>query len=163
MSGLRQPRSRKRWPELKAWKNMIQRCYYRHDAAYRNYGGRGIQVCDRWRYSFAAFVADLGLRPSQRHSLDRIDCNGHYEPGNCRWATARQQARNRRTNRDVTIDGVTRPLCRWVELSGLCRTTVQKRLDSGWDPARAVFQPARPKRSRASRGITTNTERERAA
>ncbi len=75
---------------------MIQRCEDTNVPVYQNYGGRGITVCPRWRDSFQAFFDDMGKRPSLRHSLDRTNNDGHYEPTNCQWATAKQQANNRR-------------------------------------------------------------------
>ena len=83
-----------RTPEYRAWESMVQRCTNPKHAKWKTYGGRGIAVCDRWR-SFAAFLEDMGLRPSTEHSLDRKDNDRGYEPGNCRWATRKEQMRNR--------------------------------------------------------------------
>lgn len=80
------------------WRDMINRCHYDKYPERHLYGGRGITVCQRWRDSFESFIADMGL-PAAHLSIDRIDTNGNYEPGNCRWATATEQARNRRAAR----------------------------------------------------------------
>lgn len=85
-------------PERKAWQSMFDRCRSVHDSNYRLYGARGITVCERWE-ALENFIQDMGLRPSDGHSLDRIDNDRGYEPGNCRWATAAQQARNQQRHR----------------------------------------------------------------
>lgn len=88
----------KRFPtkEYKAWINMKRRCTAKETYhAYNRYGGRGIKVCDRWKNSFENFLSDMGLKPTQKHSLDRINPDGNYEPNNCRWATMKQQRNNR--------------------------------------------------------------------
>lgn len=118
-------------PELSVWRNMIRRCHNPGATNYKDYGGRGIAVCGRWRQSFAAFLADVGPRPSPGHSIDRIDVNGGYEPGNCRWATRQEQARNRRDNVWITWDGVTRCLTEWAEITGLKAKTIEGRLARG--------------------------------
>jgi hypothetical protein len=82
-------------PTYNSWRAMRERCLRPDSQSYPNYGGRGITICDRWRNSFVNFLADMGERPNG-HTLDRIDVNGNYEPGNCRWATNKRQARNTR-------------------------------------------------------------------
>lgn len=83
-------------PEYQSYKNMLKRCYYPGHKNYKNWGGRGIAVCDEWRKSFWAFYDYIGERPSPKHSVDRIDNDGNYEPGNVRWATPKEQANNKR-------------------------------------------------------------------
>jgi hypothetical protein len=89
-------------PEWRAWSNMKSRCYCKSSREYPQYGGRGITVCDKWRNDFEAFFADIGLRPTSDHSLDREEVNGNYEPGNCRWATKQEQTDNRRPIKVIT-------------------------------------------------------------
>jgi len=87
------------------WRDMLNRCHYEKYPERHLYGGRGIVVCDRWRQSFEAFIADMGVPPANL-SIDRIDTDGNYEPGNCKWSTAKEQARNRRkpTRRGVVFN-----------------------------------------------------------
>ena len=84
--------------EYKTWLGIKSRCLNPKNEAYNNYGGRGIKICDRWLNSFENFYADMGLKPSEEYSIDRIDNNGHYEPGNCKWNTFEEQQNNKRTN-----------------------------------------------------------------
>jgi len=83
-------------PEYRTWTGMKERCCNSRKRSFKDYGGRGIRVCDRWLNSFESFLTDMGPKPSSAHSIDRINNDGNYEPGNCRWATASQQARNKR-------------------------------------------------------------------
>lgn len=85
-------------PEFRSWMGMRARCYNPKSIGYKNYGGRGIAVCEAWRNDFRTFLADVGPKPSPRHSLDRIDNDGNYEPGNCKWSTPKEQVHNRRWN-----------------------------------------------------------------
>lgn len=89
-------------PEYNSWHSMIQRCGNKNDNAYSEYGARGIRVCDRWRNSFTAFYEDMGDRPSPTHSIERLNNDGNYEPGNCKWATKTEQILNRRVNKNNT-------------------------------------------------------------
>jgi hypothetical protein len=100
-------------PEYTAWHSMKSRCYRKRYHNYNRYGARGIIVCERWLNSFADFLADVGKRPSASHSLDRIDNNGNYEPGNCRWATKKEQANNRCDNRMIDAFGEIKSAFDW--------------------------------------------------
>lgn len=91
-------------PEFRSWAHLVDRTTNPNNKAWRDYGGRGITVCERWRTSFEAFLADMGRKPSRSHSIDRIDNDGNYEPGNCRWATKREQRLNQRPRSRVATD-----------------------------------------------------------
>lgn len=130
-------------PEHGVWKAMIRRCYNQNAEDYRLYGARGIRVCGRWRRSFAAFLQDMRERPSGQHSLERIDCNGPYSPKNCKWATSKEQANNRRGNRWFTIGEDTTTLAQWCDLYRISYTMVFKRLRRGWPIVDALSKPPR--------------------
>lgn len=125
--------------EYFAWRHMILRCHDTGNQAYRHYGGRGIRVCAKWRRSFKAFLKDVGPRPSDKHSIDRYpDNNGDYEPSNVRWATMKEQGRNRRTSRFIVIGGERRTIAEWAEISGLSWSTIHNRLLRGWQNSRLL-------------------------
>lgn len=130
-------------PEYHAWANMRSRCVNTSDKAYANYGGRGIFVCDRWLDSFENFYADMGKRPSARHSLDRIDNDGPYAPENCRWATKKKQQSNRRNNIFITHGGETMTLAEWAVITGISDETIRYRIKAGYSDDRIFERPNR--------------------
>src|SRR6266566_1115227 len=105
--------------EYMAWRGMRARCGNENHKHYKDYGGRGITVCERWAESFEAFLADMGLKPSPEHEIDRIQNDGNYEPGNCRWALPIEQANNKRNNRLFTIGDRTKTIDEWVRESSI--------------------------------------------
>lgn len=128
-----------RTDEYKIWERMISRCHNPQDSSFSRYGDRGIEVCTQWRESFTTFLADMGNRPSRKHSLDRYpNQNGNYEPANVRWATSTEQGRNKRTNHLLTHNGETLSVAEWAEKLGLKRWTIHNRLKYGWSVERAL-------------------------
>lgn len=125
-------------PEYRVWRAMISRCHDSNTNQYHNYGGRGIHVCDSWRSSFSAFIADMGLRPSADMTIERLNNSEGYSKDNCVWDSKITQGRNKRNNRKITVDGSTRCLSEWAELTGLKRETISRRLALGWSPNDAV-------------------------
>lgn len=139
--------------EYHSWDAMQRRCNNPRCSQYPNYGGRGISVCERWSASFEDFLADMGSRPSPKHSLDRIDVNGNYEPTNCRWATVTEQGNNRRTNKQITYNGETRTYAEWERYLNWPPGTIGSRIRLGWSQERALQFPhkERPKAWRKTR------------
>jgi hypothetical protein len=128
-------------PEYRAWANMHSRCANTRHRGYHNYGGRGIKVCESWR-DFSSFIKDMGARPSDRHSIDRIDNDGDYEPLNCRWATFDVQVSNRRKTLVIEHDGQSMPLVEWARKTGISYVTLKQRLTVlKWSVERAVTTP----------------------
>lgn len=127
-------------PEHNVWCRMRQRCANPKCSDFPLYGGRGIKVCERWD-SFDAFISDMGMRPSRKHSIDRIDVNGNYEPGNCQWSTVEAQANNKRNTRHLTLNGETKRLRDWAMALGIKRSTLQDRLSMGWSDERTLTTP----------------------
>jgi hypothetical protein len=128
-------------PLYSVWVGMNRRCRDPKHDSYKNYGARGIYVDDKWRDSFAQFLADVGERPSPRHSLERVDFNGPYCPSNVKWATSKEQQRNRRCNRVLPVDGEALCLAEWAERVGINANTLAARIDAGWAVEDAVFTP----------------------
>lgn len=139
-----------RSPTYFAWQGMKERCYNPRSKRYYDYGGRGIKVCDPWRHSFEAFLADMRPKP-EGMTLDRIDTNGNYEPSNCRWATALQQGQNTRRNHLITIGGTTLILTEWARRMGLKQESIRNRLRRGWSEVDAVTTPVNPRYSHPKR------------
>jgi hypothetical protein len=120
-----------RSPEYRTWQGILRRCTNPNEINYHRYGGRGIAICKRWENSFEAFLADVGKKPSSKHSIGRIDNDGDYKPGNVRWETAAQQNANTSRTRNFTIGKRTQNLASWVRESGLHPNTVRRRLNRG--------------------------------
>lgn len=118
-------------PEHITWMHMRKRCGDPADKSYKNYGGRGIFVCDRWKKSFEQFLADMGRRPGPEYSIERVNNNGPYSPENCRWATRKEQGINKRNNIHVVHNGTTKPLVAVAEETGICAATLYTRYYAG--------------------------------
>ncbi len=120
------------------WRAMVRRCRNPRDKAYARYGARGILVCDEWANSYEAFIAHIGAKPSPVHSIDRIDNARGYEPGNVRWATAKEQQRNRTNNRILSLGGIAATAADWAERTGVSATTIVSRASRGKSDAEAL-------------------------
>jgi hypothetical protein len=128
-------------PEFQVWAQMIDRCTNPNNRSFDHYGGRGIAVCDLWLNSFSNFIADMGRRPSPKHSLERRSNNGNYEPGNCYWATRLEQARNTSRTRKIVAQGEAKTLAEWAYFTGLPQEVIRGRLRRGWCAERALTEP----------------------
>ena len=126
-------------PEYRCWSSMIKRCTNHKTKEYPRYGGRGITVCERWR-TFDNFIADMGKKPIGKMAIDRIDNNGNYEPGNCRWATYSEQMRNTRKTHLITFRGQTLCLRDWAKVVGINEMTLLYRLRN-WSLDNAMTTP----------------------
>lgn len=122
------------------WKSMKERCLNPNNFEYRSYGGRGITVCDEWQKNFSNFY-NWAIKNGYSSSLtiDRINVNGNYEPSNCRWATHKQQARNKRNNHFITYNGETKTLIEWSEIFSILKSTLCERLRNGWSVEKALL------------------------
>lgn len=127
--------------EFNIWNKMIGRCERPADKNYPDYGGRGIRICPRWRSAFRNFFADMGPRPSRKHSVERLDVNGDYCPENCVWATNKVQSRNKRNNHIVPFQSRLMTLAEASELSGIGYQNAKSRLSRGWSFERTFSEP----------------------
>lgn len=134
--------------EYRVWGGMKNRCFNANNKNFGSYGARGITVCERWRDSFAAFLEDMGRPPSASHQIDRINNDGNYEPGNCRWAMPAENSRNRRSTVVITYDGVTKAASEWANDLGMNRHAILDRLKKGWSVKDAITTPATPRKLR---------------
>ena len=140
------------WPfrpsaEYRAWQDMKLRCFAEHRKDFVNYGGRGITICERWLNSFDNFFADMGRRPTPKHTIDRIDNAKGYSKENCRWATRKEQNRNKRSAKLITWNGRTQCLEAWAIELGIDQSTLCIRLQR-WPLSRAMTEPLRNDRRR---------------
>lgn len=135
-------------PEWKSWMSMKDRCLDPTHKSYADYGGRGITIYEPWITSFEAFYESLGPRPKGK-TLDRLENNGNYEPGNCAWRTYKEQARNKRNNRFLEYGGLRLTVSEWAERTGIPRGTLDKRLDV-WSVGDALTRPIRPMKKSGS-------------
>jgi hypothetical protein len=131
------------------WQAMKQRCLNPGDARFKDYGGRGVRVCGRWRASYTAFLSDMGLPPSMSHQIDRSDNDGNYEPSNCAWVDREENNRNKRNSRNITAHGKTQTLVEWAAEVGVKRETIARRMQRGMSPEEALNpkmrKPGRPR------------------
>lgn len=132
--------------EYYVWREMMSRCHQPKNKDFKNYGARGIFVCDRWRASFLAFAADMGPRPSTKHQIDRIDNSKGYGPNNCRWSTKREQMRNMRTNVIIESNGERKTMAEWADVLGVNYNSLKHRFWRGWSHADAIATPFRKTR-----------------
>lgn len=123
--------------DYSVWESMRNRCMNPNNHAYALYGGRGIYVCAEWN-DFETFLREMGPRPSKKHSIDRVDNDGPYCKANCRWATAQEQAENRRTSRLIEHNGESLTIAAWEKRLGMSPHTVWKRLKRGWTVVEAL-------------------------
>ena len=130
--------------EYGIWRGIIKRTEDPKCEAFADYGGRGIRMCDRWRQSFEAFLADMGPRPTPSHSVERGDNARGYEPDNCRWATRTEQNRNTSQNVYLTLNGETLCVAEWASRLGVVPQRIHARLSlPGWTTERVLTQPFR--------------------
>jgi hypothetical protein len=145
-------------PLYGVWRGMLTRCENPNSPSYNRYGGRGIKVCERWRNSFLLWKNDMGPRPLG-YTIERIDNDGDYTPTNCEWAPTKTQANNTRTNSYITWNGERKTLQQWADITGIKRSLIRARLNSGWSIERALTTKPEPYRGgKKARNFTFNGE-----
>ena len=127
-------------PEYKSWFHMRQRCKNPNHKGFKNYGGKGISVCNRWD-NFSNFLSDMGTKPTPKHTIDRVDNNGNYEPKNCKWSTNKEQNNNYSRNRIITFNGHSKNLSQWAEFLGVSRNLLYGRIFRGWSDIETITTP----------------------
>lgn len=132
-----------RTPEYAAWVCMKQRCLNPKSRNFKTWGGRGIKIHPEWINDFEKFLSHVGLRPSPKHSLDRIGNEGNYEPGNVRWALPIVQQNNKRSSKIISHAGKTQSVAQWSRELGIHRNDILRRLKLGWSIKRALTEPSR--------------------
>ncbi len=137
-SGTRKNRSSES-SEYRCWKTIKNRCYNPKFKQYVDYGGRGIRVCPRWLESYENFLADMGRKPDNSFSIQRLNNDGDYSPENCTWATDSEQRRNKRNTRWITIDGITKSRIEWLEELRVSASTFGWRKKRGWSDEEALY------------------------
>ena len=136
--GLRNTRLYRIWLQIK------NRCFNSNTRRYRDYGGRGITMCDEWKNNFKSFYEwSMSHGYSDELTIDRIDNNGNYEPSNCRWVTVKVQNRNARSNHLITYKGETHCIADWADITGLSSTCICNRIKYGWNVERILETPLR--------------------
>lgn len=128
------------------WQTMLQRCRNPNHQSFKDYGAKGVDVCPEWE-TFERFLEDMGEPPTPEHSIDRIDPLGIYCKENCRWASSKEQANNKTSNRVLEIDGVAKTLGEWAEHFGIPYDRVRQRLNMGYEPLEALTAPLGRRRS----------------
>lgn len=131
-------------PEFHTWEGIIKRCTNPKAIGFKRYAGRGITICDEWRHDFMAFYNHVGKKPTSKHTIERINNNLGYKPGNIKWATRQEQANNTRRNHNITLHSWTMNVTQWAKFIGVKQGTISERINHyNWPPAKAIFQPVK--------------------
>jgi len=138
-------------PEYRTWVGIKARCNNPNRQSYKYYGARGVKVCDNWAESFPAFLEDMGARPSDKHTIERIDHNGDYTPENCKWIHQSEQSQNRRMNnieKRITFNGETHSIWNWAKVTGISHHALYSRIKHGWTVERMLTTKVQAHRKR---------------